>query len=276
MSIMDLFLNKEKKHQDNCPTNVLLYISTIRQSRVPVNPWYDTIKGYVGGANWHYPEFHQACVFGMFPELEKPANFFDTILETRITALKEAYEAKNEKVPQAMLDKTLEGAEKDTITQFHLPDTYFIGKLTGKQKQRIKQNIKPLMVRYVERGIQAYSPAIQVLAQATKSALPQNQPLDLEFLKYFDWINSCLKNPDRYEEFKSDVPQNIYPIVDSLLDLKQQGVINNKLQITNYDAFKESSLVTNFSYQKKSLNLKSHLMPKEKLSSLKTVHSLEL
>ena len=39
MSILGFFETKEERYKENCPTNVLLYLVTMRQCRVPVNPW---------------------------------------------------------------------------------------------------------------------------------------------------------------------------------------------------------------------------------------------
>ncbi|MBQ4472291.1 MAG: hypothetical protein II942_03520, partial [Alphaproteobacteria bacterium] len=125
MSILSFFNDKEKRYKENCPTNVLLYLATMRQCPVPVNPWYDVIKEYVQGANWHYPEFHQACVLGMFPELKDAAQYFNGALITRLGNLRDSYRAKGEALPMDVLNKTLKVVEDETIAQFNLPQTLF-------------------------------------------------------------------------------------------------------------------------------------------------------
>ena len=275
MSILDFFEDKEKKYKDNCPTNVLLYLVTMRQCPVPVNPWYDKIKEYVDGANFHYPEFHRACILGMFPELEEPSKYFNEILNARLEVAKQTHPADGEARARAIM-AVLIAAEKETIERFELPSTMFIGGLTRSQKRRVAENTRPLWDKLLENDIRAYCPAVQVLAQATKSALFSQQPVDSDFTDYFRWIHDCAEHSDRYPEFRPELDAGICHAVDALLDMKKQGIVSKDFRISNYKAFKESDLVKNFTYKGHTLDLTDHLMPQKDMLALKEEVRLSL
>ena len=130
--------------------------------------------------------------------------------------------------------------------------------------------------RLIEKDIQAYQPVVQVLAKATKSIVSAEQPVGLDFTNQFEWINRCIENPNRYQQFRNELDKGICYTVDALLDMKKQGIVSKDFRISNYKAFKESALVKKFSYKKRTLDLTDHLMSQKDMMGLKQEVSLSL
>ena len=244
MSLFNIFKSKEQQYKDNCPTQVLLYLAAKRQSPHEVLPWYDKIKEYANGANFHYPEFHQAVVFGMFPELEEAAQYFNAVL------------GKNVKGDRARCTQ----AEDEVMRALHLPDTYYIGKMTKEQKQRVAQRMSPIVKKFINQEISCLNPAIQVLALALMAIIPENKQTT-DFAHHFEFLNLCLESEKRFNEVgKRCVPKDIRRVATGIFYLKNQGVLDDNFRIVDYKAFKESPVVKKFCYKGKRYDLSKNLV----------------
>ena len=248
---------QEQKAKDNCPTTVLFYIATGRQSPRPVNPWYDAIKDLSGGANFHFKDFHRAVIFGMYPELKNACNYFDV-------SIKQAHQKK-----EKLSDEDITKIENDTINKYDLAGSYFIGQVTEEQQKRINVNLISAMDRYVNTEIKRFAPIVQVLAHALKNTLSGNEIIGHDFVNYFDFVDACTRDENRFLERKSIPPKDVSKTAEQIFDLQHKGVLDKDLKIINYIAFKESSLVKNLSYKGNEYNLSHNLMPQSNVERIK-------
>ena len=248
---------QEQRAKDNCPTAVLFYIATGMRSPRPVNPWYDTIKELSGGANFHFRYFHRAVIFGMYPELRDACNYFDV-------SMKQAIQKK-----EKLSDDDVAKIENDTINKYDLAGSYFIAQSTEEQQKRINVNLISAMNRYVNTEIKQYAPAVQVLAQALKTTLPENENIGHDFVNYFEFVDICIRDENRFLKNKSIPSKDVTETAEKLFDLQHQGVLDKDFKITDYVAFKESSLVKTLSYKGKEYNVSQSLMPQSNLVNIK-------
>ncbi|MBP5399550.1 MAG: hypothetical protein J6Y53_03950 [Alphaproteobacteria bacterium] len=121
---------KEQQIKNNCPTAVLFYIVTGRMAPMSVDPWYGQIKKLTGNADRNLVEFHQALIYGMYPELKEACHYFNVSVKKRLE--------KGEKLSA----QSLAQIENDTIGKYNLPKSYFIGHVDAQQQKRVDANMK--------------------------------------------------------------------------------------------------------------------------------------
>lgn len=247
---------QKQKIKDNCPTSVLFYIATGRQCPRSVNLWYDKIKELSGNANHHFKDFHRAVIFGMYPELRDACNYFNDL----------AVQAAERKVK--LSDAEITKIENDTINKYNLAESYFIAEVTAEQQKRIDANLISAMDKYVNTEIKQYAPVVQVMAQALKNTLPKNEPVEHDFVNYFQLVDTCIRNEERFIRNKSIAPKNVSETAEQLFDMQHKGVLDEDFKINDYKTFKESPLLKNLSYKGKEYSVSHNLMPQSELVNI--------
>ena len=247
------------KKEDNCPTSMLFYIANSIQCHDSdsVEPWYSKIKELSGGANKHFGDVHRAIIFGMYPELEDACKYFS-----------DSMSAAREQSRNMSLE-THRKIEQDTIKKFHLHDKYYIGQTTEAQKRQINANLSKVVTTHVNDEINSCNPATQLLAKSMRHAIPNDVASQMAFLSHFYRIDTCSKNEEAFNKFKSRYSSDTVHNTEELYKLKHQGIVDEEYNIKDYKAFKQSSLVQNFEYQGQTYNLEKHLMPEIEAKNLK-------
>lgn len=237
------------KDSNPCPTNILLYIATGKQSFDSVDPWYGQIKKMSKDVNFHYGDFHKAAIYGMYPEIKPACEYFSNMLSEHFK--------KSEKISHDEAKQI----EQKTINQFKLKSTYsFLDKKTKEQEQRVDMELKKATNEYVDSEFKRYSPVVQILGQALRQDAQDSFKLvsDMRFLDLSLKLGKEEYAEISRQEYSSCSEQ--FEMVDKAFNLQDKGVIDADLKVNDWNKFKQSDLVQGISYDGKKYNLAPKLM----------------
>ena len=250
---------KIRSQQNDCPTPILLCIAARWNYHSDVNPWYQQIKKLTGGLSKDTYQFHAAVVRGMYPEIKPASTYFREKADKFLKANRSdsVMEIRSKKYKRK-IKSGLQAIENETIQKYGLKPSYDIYNLTDKQQKNIKHELTKTQNNLINKTISECCPVVQTLANALRHSAIQENDHPLAFSGTMEFLNRRLLNgkekntPPHYDRGNSVA---IYRIADEIFKMQDTGIIDEKFNIVDRQAFMNSELLKKISYLGRSYNI---------------------
>lgn len=145
-----------------------------------------------------------------------------------------------------------------------MAQSYDIYNISEEQRKNIKTNLLKTENKLIDATLNKCSQVVQLLAQALRDdALGEREHHPLAFASTIKWLQYKLdlgKDKNQKPEHNDySFSQQQYEIANQIFAMQEEGVLDKKFNVKNFEAFKNSKLVKEFFYQGKIYNLENKI-----------------
>lgn len=153
--------------------------------------------------------------------------------------------------------------EKDIIKKHSLQDSYDVYNLSDKQKNNIRINLIREANNYINCELAECFPVVQSLAQALKDYVVTDPGSSTIFAEK---MNTLQKRLDGKDNYLYSFPE-LENVAKQIFEMRDNDILDEKFNINDFSAFKESNLIKAFSYIGKIYNLENKINPPKEIGA---------